>query len=124
MAQLRSARSGRGGDPAPAQGSTAPTPGEASDASADEHTHETIIPGEGPRPRLDFADLAAVRAWLEDLAVHVDDLADVAEDQTAPPDDRVLGPARAREIIGGARKRIAQSIAYARAGLSAAGGAS
>jgi hypothetical protein len=105
---------------------TAPTPGEASDAPADEHTHETIIPGEGPRPprpRLDFADLAAISAWLEDLAVHVQDLGDAAEDQTAPMAERTLGRARARDLIGAARKRIAQSIAYARAGLPAAGGA-
>src|SRR5580704_3992958 len=64
-------------------GSTASHPGEAGDAAAEEHTRATVIPGEGERPRLDFADLAAVRAWLEDLAVHVHDLGDAAEDQIA-----------------------------------------
>jgi hypothetical protein len=95
-------------------------PGEASDAPADDHTRATLIPDGPPAPRLDFADLAAVRAWLDDLAARVDDLAAVAEDQTDPPGARMLGRAGAREQIGDAYGSLTDLIALARAGLGGA----
>src|ERR1700727_893844 len=103
--------------------STGPDVGQGSDAP-DEHTHETIIPGEGPPPRLNFSDLAAVRAWLEGGAARVADLAAVADDQTSPNRKRQLGRAKARDILRDNRKTLADLIALARAGLPAAGGAS
>jgi hypothetical protein len=102
-------------------GSTAPTPGEDPDAPADEHTRATVIPGEGPPPRLDFADPIAVRRWLNDLAARVDDLAAAAEDQTAPMDERMLGPAKARQLIGDAYGSLRALVALARAGLTPGG---
>ena len=103
------------------QGSTARTLGEGSDAPADEHTRTTVIPGEGPRPRLDLADPPAVQRWLDDLAAHVEDLAAVAEDQIAPMADRTLGRAKARDLIRDARTTLADLIALARAGLASGG---
>jgi hypothetical protein len=68
---------------------------------------------------LNFADLAAVRTWVDDLADRVDDLASTAEDQIGPPEERKLGPVLAREEIENNRKSVADLIAYARAGLPA-----
>lgn len=68
-------------------------------------------------PALDFADRSAVRAWLDDVAVCLEDLGSAAEDQAAPPDDRTLGPAMARELIGDAYGALVQLVAFARAGL-------
>ena len=75
---------------------------------------------EVPPPRLNFADRAAVRAWLDDLAARVDDLAAVAEDQTASMADRLLGRAKARDLIADAKGRLASLITLARAGLGGA----
>lgn len=68
-------------------------------------------------PALNFDDRAAVRAWLDDLAARVYDLAAVAEDQTAPIADRRLGRVAARELLEEARGSLDDLIALARAGL-------
>jgi predicted transcriptional regulator len=69
------------------------------------------------RPALNLSNPAAVRAWLDDLSGRVDDLADAAEDQTAPIAARTLGRAKARELIQDARGTLAALVALARAGL-------
>jgi len=67
------------------------------------------------RPALNLSDPAAVRAWLDDLSGRVDDLADAAEDQTAPIGRRMLGRAKARELMQDARSTLDQLVALARA---------
>lgn len=69
------------------------------------------------RPALNLSDPAAVRAWLDDLSGRVDDLADAAEDQTAPIGRRMLGRAKARELMQDARGTLDQLVALARAAL-------
>ena len=102
-------------------GATASNPGEGDDAPADDPTRATVIPSEGPPPRLNFADLAAVRAWLEDVAARVDDLAGAASDQTAPMAERMLGRAKARDLIHDAHGTLRDLVALARAGLTPGG---
>jgi hypothetical protein len=71
-------------------------------------------------PALDFADLAAIRAWVDDVAMNADDLAAAAEDQTARISERQLGRGKAREIIGDSHRILVQLVALARAGLDRA----
>jgi hypothetical protein len=75
------------------------------------------------RAALDLTDPAAVRRWVDDLADHVEDLGAAAEDQVAPPAERTLGRAKARELIRDARETLIALIALARAGLPPEGGA-
>jgi hypothetical protein len=66
---------------------------------------------------LNLSDASAVRAWLDDLAARVEDVAAVAADQTAPVADRKLGRAAARELLRDAHGTLADLVALARAGL-------
>ena len=66
---------------------------------------------------LDFSDLDAVRAWLNELGERVDDLMGTADDQMAPPRRRRLGYLLAREHLDEAHTSIVELITSARAGL-------
>ena len=70
-------------------------------------------PGEPPTAnvvsqaeRLDLADPAAVRRWLADLRVAVDDSAAVAEDMLRPPRRRDLGPREHRRLYQDAAAKL------------------
>ncbi len=63
--------------------------------------------------RLDFADVAAVRAWLVDVRVAVDDAAGVTEDVLRPARKRDLGHVEHRRIFREAREKIAALLNYA-----------
>jgi hypothetical protein len=66
----------------------------------------------GPE-RLDFADPAAVRRWLLDLRVAVDDAGAVTEDALRPLRRRDLGHVKHRQLYRDAREKIASLLDYA-----------
>ena len=66
---------------------------------------------------LNWNDPAACKAWLDDIAAHVDDALDAADDQTRPLGMRRLGPASARDLLAEAKEALRSQIAYARRGL-------
>jgi hypothetical protein len=68
-------------------------------------------------PGLNWLDPDAVEAWVRDVETSVNDLVEVAEDQTDPPVDRVHGRAGARRIIDDAARSLREQLAHARAGL-------
>jgi hypothetical protein len=65
------------------------------------------------RPRLDFNDPAAVRAWLVDLRVACDDIDSVLEDALKPERRRRLGVLEWKRLRREARGVIADLFAYA-----------
>ncbi len=63
--------------------------------------------------RLDFADAAAVRAWLADLAGHFADVDALVRDMLAPPSQRELGPVLHAHNYAEARDAILDAFAFA-----------
>jgi hypothetical protein len=63
--------------------------------------------------RLDFTNPAAVRAWLVDLRVAVDDAGAVAEDMLRPARKRALGQTEHARLYGDARAKLAALLSYA-----------
>jgi hypothetical protein len=66
---------------------------------------------------LNWTDHTECKAWLDDVAQHIDDALDAADDQTLPLDKRRLGRVVARELLAEARQALTSQIAYARQGL-------
>jgi hypothetical protein len=71
-----------------------------------------------PSDRLNWMDPDAIGAFLDDVTTLVEDLATVAEDQTAALAARMYGRAGAREKIDEATAGLRSRLAYARRGLS------
>jgi hypothetical protein len=67
-------------------------------------------------PALNWNDVAACAAWLAEVQRQAEDVASVAEDQTAPPGERRLGRALAGEMLAEATESLEELFAYARAG--------
>jgi hypothetical protein len=63
--------------------------------------------------RLDFANPAALRAWLVDLRVAVDDAGAVTEDLLRPHRERDLGNREHARLYGDARAKLAALLSYA-----------
>jgi hypothetical protein len=79
---------------------------------------------EGEVEPLDVADPKAVAAWLDSVAVTIEDAISAGEDATRPLRRRMLGPVIARSHIGEARRSLRVLIESARRGVvaSPAGG--
>ena len=63
--------------------------------------------------RLDFGDPAAVRSFIVDLRVAVDDADAITRDALRPLGRRELGRVLHRKNYGEARARIVEMLAYA-----------
>jgi hypothetical protein len=62
---------------------------------------------------LDWSDPAAVREWIADVRVALDDAHGVALDMLATPRRRMLGHHQHRRIYTAARGKLAELLAYA-----------
>jgi hypothetical protein len=69
------------------------------------------------KPRLDWTNRDACRAWLADLTEGTADVIAVGEDQTSPIAKRRLGRAMAMHLLGEAAHGVEQLLAYATRGL-------
>jgi hypothetical protein len=67
---------------------------------------------------LNVTDPAALRAWLAELRIQVDDAVAAGEDATRPPGQRDLGRAMARRKLLAARGAIQQLIEAAERGAA------
>ena len=66
---------------------------------------------------LPWKDPRAVRAWLEEMKAHVAKIAEVTDDQAAPPEDRVHGPAGALRLLDAAVIALRGQLVVAERGL-------
>ena len=63
--------------------------------------------------RLDFADPAEARAWLEGLRTSFEDMDAVVADMLRPPRSRNLGPALHAEHYNAAKQQLLQALDHA-----------
>jgi len=73
--------------------------------------------GLAPLPPLDWANRAKAVEWFNGLALHVEDLLDLAEDAIRPLSKRELGPVKHREELDELRRVITHALDLARQGL-------
>lgn len=83
--------------------------------------HQAAAGGKGADP-LDFSDREAVRAWLTELRMQIDEVVAAGEDATRPPGERALGRAAARRAILEARTALGQILSAAERGARGPGG--
>jgi hypothetical protein len=69
--------------------------------------------GEAGEPRLELTNADAVRQWLLDAHVGVEDLVAVTRDQLKPVRERRLGVREAKRLYREARKKLAALFACA-----------
>ena len=65
------------------------------------------------RPSLDWADELAVRRWLLDMRVAIDDADAVVNDVLRPARERELGHVQHRKLYGDARRAVVELLDYA-----------